>query len=119
MSKRFKYIQDILEDVSKEVGVPLPEVEVVWDYTEKRLGEYMRDPMAPKVALNSMYRVVPDRDRITREIYKNLHKSRNAKKHTDKYFFGKEIIRLLRIHSRVRIEANSYMDRLQYLNKNK
>lgn len=117
MSNRFKYIQDILEEVAEEVGVPLTEVEIAWDYTERRLGEYLREPMAPKVSMNGMYRFVPDRDKILREIFKNLHKSRNSKRYDNKHRIGLEIVRLLRIHSRVRIEAESYMDRLQYLNK--
>ena len=119
MSKRFKYIQDILDEVAEEVGVPVEEVGVVWDYTEKRLGEYMRDPMAPKVALNGMYRVVPCRRRITKEIFKVLHKARNTKDYTKKHFLRVEVVRLLRIHSRIRIEAESYMDKLQYMNKGK
>lgn len=110
---RFEWIQDILRRASEEENVPLKEVERIWDYNEKALGGYAHDEFAPVVIFNGWFKLVPDERKISNEIFRQLHACRKSTSPGLNYRYRINLVRLLRIRSRVVEEMQTYKDYYQ------
>lgn len=74
----FKYEEDILEEVSKETGVPLEEVYRIWKYNMDFMAKCLKDPKAPKFLFNGWFTLKPDIRLTENHVIEYMHKLRNA-----------------------------------------
>lgn len=102
----FKFEEDIIEEVSKETGVSVEEVERIWKHNMHFMAKCLKDPKAPKFLLNGWFTIKPDKRLTENQIIEYMHKLRNTLNEDLRQHYKERINDLMKVRRRIISEKN-------------